>query len=242
MKKYYILPLALLFFACGAENTEDSATGQQPGEDQEKVSPEEAVEEIESTEVVPTYEPENKDGVWQIDDYAEMFVGSKIYNSAEDVPDDKRGSAQYYRQLDIKGGFAHVTGTYEGWNEYVLWRMKDGHDLLGTVSVGCGPVCTYDYVFYKCKNGEYEKASMAQLFPMAEMDDHAEVMHKKILDKFEYFDYPNDKTYIFIFPQKGTSMEVELMVGADEIQVPILRLSWDGGRFSIEKKYTEVLD
>ena len=246
MKKYFLLPLSVLIFACGGEEAPADEAEEIPGDpDAEVIVNDEPLQNGDYTELMDgeqvaiEYQPENEDGKWQIDDYAEVFMGEEIYPSWDDIPEDK-DFGYIYEVLDVKGGYAHVTGAYEGWSEFVLWRMDDGYDLIGTMHAGCGPVCDYRYEFFKCKGQEITKISMARLFPMAKMDDHAEEMRKKVVADQEYIDYPEDKVYLFRFPQKGTSMDVDLMIGAEEYIVPIYKLSWDKQKFSIEETYSEL--
>lgn len=228
------MPIAFLM-ACGGEETADEAAENESTVDTQE---EEAIEEnvVDDEEL---YMPENEDGQWQINDYAEMFAGGKIYNSTDEMPEDEIGMHSYYQKLDIAGGYASVTGAYEGWSEYVLWRMADGRDLLGTMSAGCGPACSYTFNFYICEQEKTKKVNMQEMFPMDEMHEHRDMMREKALEKWE-LDYPEDFAYIYKFPQKGTSMQVDMMLGADEIHVPILKLSWNKEKFSIEELYTDL--
>ncbi len=117
--------------------------------------------------------------------------------------------------------------------------MEDGNDLVGKMSMGCGPACDYSYQFYVCNKETTQKIELKNIMPIAEMDKHKVKMHEKALKKFN-LDYPEDISYIFNFPRKGTSMEVDIQLGADEVHVPILRLSWDKSKFNIEQLYEEV--
>ena len=141
-------------------------------------------------------------GTWQIDDYVEIFTNGKIYIDGDAYSAAEDWNASYYELLDIKGGYARITGGYEGWSEYVLWRMADGTDLLGTMSAGCGPVCEYNYKFYKCQGEDMKEMSRATIFPMAQLDDHRVVMHEKIKKEIEWLEYPDDWQYIYRFPSK----------------------------------------
>lgn len=241
MKKLYLIPLTLILFACGSESSTEGSSEDTVTVD--TTSEAEATEEVvagDNFTELTEYIPENKDGNWQIDDYVEIFTQGKVYKNGEAYSESEDWSSSFYEILDISGGYARITGGYEGWSEYVLWRMKDGTDLLGTMSAGCGPVCEYNYKFYKCQGPEMNEVSRATIFPMAQIDDHREVMHEKIKNNIDYLDYPDDWQYIYRLPQKGTSMQVDLMVGPEEVTVPLVLLSWDKERFDIEEKYTEI--
>lgn len=170
---------------------------------------------------------------WQVNDYATYLIGQSIASSVE-TSDYDNGEYWYYQTLDLKGGFASVTGGVEGWKEFVIWRMEDGDDLLGEMTVECGPACGYTYNFYKGKGAEIEVYTQSEIFPLDAMNKHMNEMVPKILEKYPV-DYPEDSQLIYRFPQKGTGMLVDVLIGADEIQVPILKLAWDKTRFNIDE-------
>ncbi|UKN02897.1 hypothetical protein K6119_05135 [Paracrocinitomix mangrovi] len=242
MKKHlWILTATAFLFACGGENE----TNESEGLTEEDLTCESAdVDESVENEVDGTLEngdfiPENSDGLWQIDDYAEMMMGQKIFASADAMNNNGDGVEHYYQTLDLKGGYAAVTGAYEGWSEFVLWRMADGNDLLGTMSAGCGPACDYDFKFYIMKDGE-KVGEGNNLIPRMEVEDYGASLMPKILEKYEGIEYQEDYQFFYNFPQKGTSMEVDIIVGADEVRIPIMMLSWDKKKFSVKEKYTEL--
>ncbi|MBD3638726.1 MAG: hypothetical protein HUJ25_15340 [Crocinitomicaceae bacterium] len=241
MKKVFLIPgVVALLFSCGSSDNEtntESTESESLTEETVELSEEGTVLEEENE----TYTPENIDGIWQIDDYAELFTGTKIYKSQKDVPEDALSYGSYYLTLDTKGGYAHVTGPYEGWSEYVLWRMKDGNDLLGTMSAGCGPACDYNFDFYIMNNGE-KIGDGNRLIPRMEIEDFGASLMPQILEEFEAIEYKEDYQFYYNFPQQGTSMEVDIIVGADEVRIPIILLSWDKEKFSVEKKYTELYE
>ena len=44
----------------------------------------------------------------------------------------------------------------------------------------------------------------------------------------------------FIIPQKGTSMDVYLSINSNELEFPIITLSWDKKKFNISKKHSNI--
>ncbi|MEO9531272.1 MAG: hypothetical protein ABJG68_11890 [Crocinitomicaceae bacterium] len=239
MKKLSFIVVGLFLVSCGGAEEDSKDNAENLNEQEVEV----VANDSSSNEVLEEeqYIPENEDGNWQIDDYAEMFIGGEIAATAEES-NMENAVGWFYQELDLAGGFASVTGAIEGWNEYVIWRMTDGDDLIGTMSVGCGPVCDYAFTFYKGKGKDASPIEMTEIMPMNEIEAHKKEMHEKVLndDKYGGFDYPEDAQLYFRFPQKGTSMEVDLIVGADELQTTILELTWDKTKFSIKKKYTEI--
>lgn len=237
MKKLIYLGLPFFIFACGGGSEQDLTDKVEETIDSFETMPAEDSEEI----VEEVYVPENSDGNWQIDDYAELFVGDKIAMSTEDA-NLENSVGWYYTTIDKKGGYANVTGAIEGWREFVIWRMADGDDLIGSLSVGCGPVCDYSFKFYKGQGKEVEEIAMTTIMPVAEIEKQKVKIQQKVLndDKFGPFDYPDDVQLYFHFPQKGTSMDVDIIMGADELQAKILSLKWDKTGFSIDKLHDDI--
>lgn len=236
MKRFLVVLLAVFIFSCGGETVADISENESSEIVSNTLNHENSQEK--ETELVENYVPANEDGLWQIDDYAELMRGKKIYTSWDDVPEDEKGGGDIYETLDLKGGYANVTGAYEGWSEFVIWRMADGNDLLGSLTAGCGPACSYDFDFTVMKDG-LEVRDGNSLIPWKEIDAHRDKMMPKIMELYGGgLDYPEDDQYVFIFPQKGTSMQVDLLLGADEVQLPLLKLKWNKEFFSIEERYT----
>ena len=58
------------------------------------------------------------------------------------------------------------------------------------------------------------------------------------LEQLEYpLDYPEFSQYDFLFPKKGTTLKIDLVLGADELRMALADLSWDKSIFSIEQLY-----
>ncbi|MFT5821724.1 MAG: hypothetical protein ACI8ZM_002978 [Crocinitomix sp.] len=168
---------------------------------------------------------------WQVDNYAEHLIGENIASSSETADYDK-GEYWYYQTLDVVGGFASVTGGVEGWKEFVIWRMEDGDDLVGEMTVECGPACGYTYTFYKGKGAEIEEYPQDKLFPLDAMNKHMNLMADIVIEKHPV-EYAEDRQLVYRFPQKGTGMQVDVVLGADEIQFPILKLAWNKTLFTV---------
>lgn len=239
MNKLLIPVVSFLLFSCGGNERSD-----QPANGTEDVTNEEISDSSEVVDVIEEieYVPENEDGVWQIDDYAEMIKGRKIYKSHDDIPVDEMSSSEYFQELDLRGGFASVTGAYEGWGEFVIWRMEHGGTLLGTMSAGCGPVCSYSFRFYifNDQNEIVNEDAAEDVLPFRDIDAQKEKLMEKVLIKYPDIEYPEEYSALYKFPRKGTSMSVDLLVGADEIQIPMLELSWDKMSFQVSNYYDDV--
>jgi len=88
---------------------------------------------------------------------------------------------------------------------------------------------------------EAKEIPLEKIFPMQEINVHKELMKERILEKFgEEIEYEDDDQLYFHLPREGTVIKLSLILGADEITVPILRLEWNKSTFYIEEKYEEV--
>lgn len=234
MRKMAFLGCVILLYACGtAEQTETDRSDESENMELIEELSEDSNKLVSSNE----YQPSK----WQITDYAEFFEDACIEDNQDEIDwnDPKSECRMYYETKDVKGGFVSIRGGMEGWIEYVMFRMADGRDLVCRMAVDCGPACGYNYKFYYC-NSEINTEAGDELFPMAEMRKHQEVMYQKGLKKYGDFDYSEDNQLHYIFPQKGTSMEVNLILGADEIEYPILKLGWNKTNFYIEELYHQI--
>ncbi len=170
---------------------------------------------------------------WQIDTYVPYIMGESIAMDAKSISNEE-GIFWYYQKLDVAGGFASLTGALEGWKEFALWRKDDGQDLIGEMTVGCGPACDYDFKFYSGIGKEIEEVPLKSLVPVAEFEKTKSKIWDNILEKYPT-DYPEDCQFRFIFPEKGTDMQVDLVLGADEIQIPFALLGWNKITFFVKK-------
>src|SRR5690606_38265214 len=172
MKGKISLYSAMFFFlsACGSEHeskenldtdTQDSLSGDSSTND--TVIQDEL--QMESEEYLLTKD----NSVWQIDNYAESLLNHKI--TTPEKADRSGGDYLIYETIDLKGGFVAVTGAFEGRHEFALWRMKNGYDLIGWYTTGCGPVCAYDCKFYE-REGEQGAEITETILPLDEMNAH----------------------------------------------------------------------
>ena len=231
MKKIIFIGIAICLVGCGDDG---KASIEDNGETEN--SSEEEVSVLE--EPTDIYEEPNEEHVWQINNYAEYFLESKIAKNSEEM-DWEAGEMWYYETLDLKGGFARVEGAVEGNYEFAVWRMANGNDLIGKTALGCGPICEYSYYFYEQFKGEGSEVTQ-EILPNDEIEKHRLKIHNLIKDSYENLDNPEDSQLHFFLPQKGTSMLVNIVVGADEVDVPLLKLKWNKKQFLIDEVYDDI--
>lgn len=172
---------------------------------------------------------------WEINDYASEILSEPIASDMDQANDNE----WFYDWLDIPAGYVTVRGPIEGWHEFVLWRMDNGKDLVIQMTVGCGPACDYTFAFYEGNGLKVEPVSPQDYIPVAELESQKDEMVKKALLDFTV-DYPEDSQIVYNLPQEGTSIQVDVVIGADEIRFPLAMLGWDGMSFYILEKFEEV--
>jgi hypothetical protein len=239
MKRNYTILFLLggvfLTAGCSNETAEPQIETNEPtisetSPDEPELSDMEALSETEEAVIA--------DENWQITDYVRHLHGEKVVESNEDL-EPMNGVNWFYQTLDVKGGYASITGAVEGWKEYVIWRMKDGNDLVGELSVGCGPACSYDFSFYEGVGSQIEMIETNEIIPVDELMGYANDLQPKALKEYP-LDYEEDMQLVYVFPQKGTGMQVDLVLGADELRIKLADLSWDKEKFSVKSHETTV--
>lgn len=224
-----LIATAFLIIACNNESNPSPSTSEEPAETTTK-QPQELIVESDVPSSIFYLKDENL-----ITDYAEFFLETKIYNTPEEMT--AGNGSYYYETIDVKNGFAVVSGTFEGSYTLAVWHMANGEDLVGKTSMGCGPVCDYSFDFYQVR-AQLVNDVTSTIVPINEINEHKEKMLTKLNKKHEVDDHnPQLK---FVLPQKGTSIEVYLSVDANEYEFPILRLDWNKEEFFIGKKYEEI--
>lgn len=233
----FILALSIILIGCGDNKMDGNTTDETELAVEAPENEITAEEEVDATREVGENAIADED--WQINNYAVFLNNGDRIAANSDVYDYNSGDVWYYETLDVKGGFARVTGAIEGAKEYVVWRMADGNDLVGEMEMGCGPACEYDFTFYTGRGSQIAKTDLDVIFPMEEIEAHRKAQLPRIIAEYPV-DYPEDSQLIYNFPQKGTGMQVDLVVGADEITVPLLKLGWNKSSFYVEEKFQEI--
>lgn len=232
-KQIAVVGIFSLLISCGGNEGETVAENGSSEVEQESSAEEVVLGDEMSEEVVE----EGREGPMQIDDYAALLLEADIKASSDEMSYEN-GDQHFFQINDVKGGYAEVTGAYEGAYEFALWRMADGSDLVGQTSRFCGPVCGYSHQFFKFDAEGNKTDVTTDILPWKEIDAHKENMAEAIREK-EELEYEEDVDLWFQLPRKGTSMEVSISMGANEIEAPMMKLSWDKEKFSVEAKYMD---
>jgi hypothetical protein len=230
MRYFYLVTLILA--ACGSSENQDSTTAAHSN------SPEtDAAVNVES-EIIET----NKETIElkeknQVNNYAEYFLQAKVFEDRA-LMDFEKGDMHYYEILDLKNGYASVTGYYEGSYQFAIWRMANGNDLVGKTSSECGPGCNYKFSLYEItKDGDIDVTDA--LIPMDDIEKQRQKLESRAKAEGRMEEEFSSQLK-FILPQKGTSMDVYLSMNLNELEFPVVTLTWDKSKFTISKKFEEI--
>jgi hypothetical protein len=232
MKYFYLATLMLILTACGSSENQDSTTADDSASRETDTA---VTVEAEINEPIhETIELKEKN---QVNDYAEYFLQAKVFEDPSSM-DFEKGDMHYYETLDLKNGYAAITGAYEGSYQFAIWRMANGNDLVGKTSSECGPGCNYKFTLYEItKDGDIDVTEA--LIPMDDIEKQRQKLESKAKAEGKMEEEFNSQLK-FILPQKGTSMDVYLSMNLNELEFPIVTLSWDRSKFTISKKFEEI--
>ncbi len=119
---------------------------------------------------------------------------------------------------DLKNDYLSYSGGWEGGGEFAVWRRKNGTDLIGDSSYGCGPACFISRVKFVESKGKGFVDVTAKMLPgmVFPADDNPSLrleLEKKILAVY------NRKTgekasveqmsYYLKFPRRGTTITIQ---------------------------------
>ena len=232
MKYFYLATLMLILSACGSSENQDSTTA----DDSASRETDTAVT-VEAEINEPIHETIELKEINQVNDYAEYFLQAKVFEDPSSM-DFEKGDMHYYETLDLKNGYAAITGAYEGSYQFAIWRMANGNDLVGKTSSECGPGCNYKFTLYEItKDGDIDVTEA--LIPMDDIEKQRQKLESKAKAEGKMEEEFNSQLK-FILPQKGTSMDVYLSMNLNELEFPIVTLSWDKSKFTISKKFEEI--
>jgi hypothetical protein len=139
-------------------------------------------------------------------------------------------SLQDYRKSliaieDTKNAYLKLQGAWEGWAEFVLFRKRDGSDVIAESSVHCGPVCEGELTLSTYQNGTWAKVEK-KIFPSFSQRALDAAFKSKEIDPGEHPSY-----YFILLPQEK-AIHIACNLCKDDKPVTLLELLWDGEKFS----------
>jgi hypothetical protein len=106
--------------------------------------------------------------------------------------------------LEFNGG---KNGFWEGTGEFAIWRKKNGMDLIGMTTTGCGPGCiTSDLIFAVWNGKTYSKQNM--VLPKLTNNQLGAMLGVYNQKRSEEKINQAELNWYLKFPQKGTSIEI----------------------------------
>lgn len=169
--------------------------------------------------------------------YAERLLGMKIMEHQEDVNFDQ-GKLYYYKTKDLEGNYVKVGGGYGPDYEMAMWKMDNGHDLVGVTSDNCAPVCSYECSFFEFTDSDSIEVT-TEIFPLKKMVKHLRKTKRKFLKKNPDVKYDRSQ-FKFILPHNEGIVNVFFSSNLNQNEFPLLDLEWKGDKFRIQKKYKEI--
>ena len=105
--------------------------------------------------------------------------------------------------LEFNGG---KNGFWEGTGEFAIWRKKNGTDLIGITTTGCGPACITSELIFAIWNGKtYSRNTVLPKPTSNQLGAMLSVYNKKRPEEKITLD---QQSWYIKFPQKGTSIEI----------------------------------
>jgi hypothetical protein len=162
------------------------------------------------------------------DAYADMNNGSVLF--ALDV-------------VDVKNGYLHLIGAFEGHIQMCYWNMKDGTKLIAVYQEGCGPACYVErFDFYSYDGTRYTALNKASIIPVV-FNDFLKIptaatvadMEQKDVNATLLFDLPRTGKIITAkWGNQGTREVYDAFAKGDRME-----LTWADGHFEKGRIYWE---
>ncbi len=119
---------------------------------------------------------------------------------------------------DLKNDYIAYSGGWEGGGEFAIWRRKNGIDLIGDSSYGCGPGCFISRVkFVEPRGTKFvdvtQKMLPGMVFPAADNPSLSPALEQKILAVYNRKTgekYTTEQmSYYLKFPRLGTTITIQ---------------------------------
>jgi hypothetical protein len=119
---------------------------------------------------------------------------------------------------DLKNDYISYSGRWEGGGEFAVWRKKNGTDLIGDSSYGCGPACFISRISFREPKGtgfaDVTKKMLPEMeFPAADNPALTVALQKKLLPIYnrktgENFKNIEQMSYYIKLPRVGTTITI----------------------------------
>lgn len=134
---------------------------------------------------------------------------------------------------DTKNGYLKITGMFEGWEEAVLFRKKDGSPILLVGSSGCGPVCSTSVrAFTFSGNTATDETEKIINKPSEEEEGRLYIKKKKAGDEDRNGEQP---PLVWELPRVGRVIKVVVDSEIAPSGITLYELHWKDDKFAIVK-------
>lgn len=140
-----------------------------------------------------------------------------------------------YEVKDIQNGYLKYSfAAAEGFNEFVIWKKKNGNIIAGEVFYGCGPGCTMSGFRLTEFDGDSPKDVTSKYYPEKEVQK----LYKEKLKKLQTKDSEKTEGLWINLPRKGTSAEIGIMQDTLELKgfQSFAELQFKNDRLEFKKK------
>ena len=152
---------------------------------------------------------------------------TKYFAPVKDVNERKK----LVRIQDLENGFLRLeSNTWEGWGEVALFKNADGTKTLGVQTIGCGPGCETESIFFvQYKNGRWIDVTSDVLPEISQTELN------RVLKCYK----PDTESPAFAYyelPRYGTTVKLIDNNEGEEAGSLLYELAWNGTKFSARAK------
>ena len=137
------------------------------------------------------------------------------------------GRRKLVKTQDLENGFLRLeANTWDGWGEVALFKNADGTKTLAVQTVGCGPGCSTDTIFFvQYKNGAWIDVTKSVLpeISQTELD--------RVLKCYRP-DAEDGNAAYYELPRYGTTLKLIGDNQDSETGYPLYEFAWNGTRFT----------
>lgn len=138
--------------------------------------------------------------------------------------------AKVVEKKDLKNSYLKLGGLWEGWGDAALFKNSDGSKTFAIQTIGCGPACGTESLFFlQYKNGKWIDVT-AKILPKVSENELFRVM-KCINPQTEesvitYYELPQIGTTVKLIDDNATGNQNKILY----------EFSWNGAKFTAKAK------